>query len=372
MSTTYDIAILGAGPVGLAGASLAAKKGLSVAVLNPPSESTDPPISEWVPPQFFKQEGMPGGLIRGTSAKEFRRVVYHNSGRDETVLYKARKAAGYLLNMEDLTAQLKQEATDAGVKIRNTKTAPTIKLEEDHVQLTGTTQVRAKMLIACEGQPHSVIGELAIPMRTVPRSSLTVAALDIPIQEQDLSKDARNSLNVVEMPERSELGMFFATETALHLRVVSSSAASGNRAEELSQMLAGLQEAGRLPTDLSLGRAKGAVWRPPSGVALELETHVAKRCLLAGTAGGFVGSITGHTLMPGALSMGLAVDAMEKALKSDNPQDTLMGYKKAWRKQMADYLRPPNTSLHMLLPLLFVNRRIVSKFTRALLYGENI
>ena len=49
-----------------------------------------------------------------------------------------------------------------------------------------------------------------------------------------------------------------------------------------------------------------------------------------------------------------------------------MKFKNHWRKNLADYLRPPNTSLQMLLPLLFVNQQIVAKFTRALLFGETI
>ena len=61
-------------------------------------------------------------------------------------------------------------------------------------------------------------------------------------------------------------------------------------------MLAALQAAELVPAKLSLGRARGAVWLPPAGVALELETHVAKRCLLIGTAGGFTEAVTGQTL----------------------------------------------------------------------------
>ena len=49
-----------------------------------------------------------------------------------------------------------------------------------------------------------------------------------------------------------------------------------------------------------------------------------------------------------------------------------MKFKTSWREHLADYLRPPNTSLRLLLPLLFVNQSIVERFTRALLYGESI
>ena len=47
-------------------------------------------------------------------------------------------------------------------------------------------------------------------------------------------------------------------------------------------------------------------------------------------------------------------------------------YKTEWRKALANYLRPPNTAMHLLLPLLFVNKQMVSRFARAMLYGESI
>ena len=168
------------------------------------------------------------------------------------------------------------------------------------------------------------------------------------------------------------MGMFFVLGSCLHLRVISNSTASGTRAAELSMMAAGLQEAGILPAELSLGRARGAVWHPPAGTALELETHVAKCCLLVGMAGGFASGVTGQTLAPSVRSAILAAKAAIAALDSKNTQEALGKFKNSWRNALADYLRPPSTSLRMLLPLLFANENIIPKFTRALIYGENI
>jgi flavin-dependent dehydrogenase len=99
---------------------------------------------------------------------------------------------------------------------------------------------------------------------------------------------------------------------------------------------------------------------------------VAKRCILAGTAGGFVEPITAHTLTPTVRSALIAADVIAEALAGEDVQDDLMRFKSLWRTSLADYLRPPSTSLRLLLPLLFANRRLVDRFTRALLYGENI
>jgi len=137
-------------------------------------------------------------------------------------------------------------------------------------------------------------------------------------------------------------------------------------------MVTNLQRAGILPGSLQIGRARGAIWRPPGGVAAEAETHVAKRCLLAGTAGGFADSITGQTLFPSVRSALIAAEIAMAALRSADPQTALGQYKIAWREKLGDYLRPPGTSLQMLFPLLFVNKRLVRRFTGALLFGKNI
>jgi len=373
MAHIYDVAVLGHTPAGLAAACYLAGKKCDVAVVDAPALSAECPLADWVPRTIFRIPGLPKGLAHQAKALDFHRVCYHSADLTKEVEYRSRTAAGHFVQVATLIKALHTAATKAGAKVRPSTTAPAIRLEEDHIELIGSRRTVARFLLIAQSRPNDVLGELALPLRAVPSASVLVAGLDVPLPARKAGlRNLANALHVVELRERSELGAFFLTDSVVHLRVISNSVASGTRAAELSGMVSGLQQAGRLPTDLPLGRAKGAVWSPPAGVALELESHVAKRCLLTGTAGGFVESITGQSLAPSIRSAILAADVLLEAMASDEPQDTLMKYKTSWRRSLADYLRPPNTSLHMLLPLLFVNQRIVAKFTRALLYGENI
>jgi len=368
----YDVAVLGATPAGYSAAWYASKQGLSTALMDAPSQSIESPLSLWAPRDFFRIKGLPRGLMKRCGAREFRRVCYHDAALERVVEYRSRGAAGYFIRSGDLCRALRAEARRAGVKIRASRTSPAIQLEEDHVELVGSSRLRARLLLVAHSHPAEIIASLSLPMRNVPCSPMIVAGIDAPLAGKTVPAALGGAMHVVELSDRNELGMFFVANSVLHARVISKSHASGNRAAELSAMLGALQRVEILPSDLRLQRARGAVWHPPSGVALELETHVAKRCLLAGTAGGFADSITGHTLTPSVRSALLAADVALGAADSDEAQDVLMRFKNSWRKSLANYLCPPNTSLQMLLPLLFANRRIVSKFTRALLYGENI
>jgi len=372
MPKTYDIAVLGATPAGLAAAWSLARKGRRVVVFDAPRRSAESPLADWVPGDFFRTKAMPAAIARKCRAESFKRVRYHKADLSEMVEYSGRKVAGYFFQSAKLTAALKAAALAAGVKIQASRSCPVIQLGEDVINLIGRKKLTASLLMITHGHPGEAVSDLSMPIHSIRQPPLLSAALEIPISSGKATADLSGVLNVVELRERSEIGLFFAIGRAVHIRMVSFSKASGNRAAELSAMLTDLQRAGILPRNLQLGRARGAVWHPPAGLATEIEMHVAKRCLLAGTAGGFADHVTGQTLWPSVRSAAIAAETALAALDSTTPQLTLSRYKAAWRKELGDYLRPLSTSLQMLLPLLFVNKRLLGRLTRAVLFGENI
>jgi len=372
MAKTYDIAILGNTPAGNTAARKLADSGLDVIVIGSPAPVTEAPLQEWVPRDFFQIKGLSEDLRDRVGCDSFKRVRYINRSLEREVDYRFRKSAGCFLATDDLLKALAADAKDAGASSWNSTKPVDITLQEDGVEVSAARKVRARLLMVAQNRPNAVIADLGLAVRAMPHSPLVVAGIDIPLKSPKQAENLNDELNVIELNESSDMGMVFVRGRTLHVRVVSSSVASGHRGAELSNLVAHLQKAGRIPADLPLSRAKGAVWHPPSGEALDMETHVAKRCMLIGTAGGFSDMVTGQTLLPSVKSALLAADVAIKALKSDEPQTALMAFKDAWRKELADYLRPPTTSLRMMLPLLFANQQILSRFTRALLYGENL
>lgn len=371
MAHVYDIAILGATPAGLAAAHYLASRKRDVVVMDSPKEASECPLADWVIAEFFKIPHLPKGLAKSVSSVPFSTVTYHNSTFDKQAEHHSRKVLGYLVQHEDLRKALSASAAKAGARIRHSTTSPAIRLDEDAVTLIGSVQLNARMLIVAHNRPESVISELSLPVRNVPQSPLMAAALELPAGAK-AGKAIADGLHVVQSPQRGEMGLFFKNEDVVHIRIIRTQEAAARHVAELSSMLGAIQKAGLLPPDVDFRKAKGAVWHPPAGVALELETHVAKRCLLTGTAGGFADSITGATLMPTVTSAILAAEVADEALSAGDIQDAMMQYKSHWRSTLADHLRPPNTALNMLMPLLFVNNRIVAKFTEAMLHGQSI
>ena len=111
------------------------------------------------------------------------------------------------------------------------------------------------------------------------------------------------------------------------------------------------------------------VW--PAGVALDLDSHVGKRCVLADAAGGFIAAFSNEALYPAMRSGWLAVETIAEALKTDVPQDALLSFSATWRAELADYLRLPNTDLALLMPLVFNNAQMTARVARAFLLGSS-
>ena len=368
-------------PAGYAASCYLAKKGLSVVVIDAPrSHNLSCDLLDWVSAELFTDSLIPKSLIKSAKAREFSTVRYYDKALSQTVEHTQEDAPlGYFVSVAELTKHLHDQAVKKKVLIRTCKTQPAVSPNEDHVEIIANKPIRAKFLLVAQNHPTDVLNELGQPSRGAVPTALNIVGLDIPLSASAAStrmpawaKKISSALHVVELEERTEMGMFFVRPNHLHVRVISSSPASGARTKELSAMIANLQKQGTIGADLLLSKATGAVWRPLAGGALEQEVHEAKRTLLIASAGGFSQSVTGHDLLPSIRSAKIAADTIIQAIDSKTPQDALMQFTINWRAGLADYLRPPNTSLSMLVPLLFVNEKIVSKFTEALIKGENI
>jgi len=372
MAKMFDIAVLGATPAGCAAACYLAARKARVALVDCPHVDCESPIGDWAPRGFLEAADLPKTAARSAGATDFRIVRYHDAKLARQVEYTTRGPAGAVMHAADLIKALVARAKKAGVSVRRMPERPAIQLGEDSVLLAGAAKVSARLLLVAQGRPTEVLSDLALPVRAPPQSPFVAVGLDVPLGSRKLPRHLSGVLNVAASETRGKLGLFFAAGRALHVRVVSSVGLEGPPAADLSALVARLQSADILPAKLPLGRARAAAWHPPAAEALDLETHAAKRCLLCGTAGGFVDTITAQTLAPSIRSAVIAADVALAALKSKDPQDALMRYKNEWRKRLADALRPPSTPVHMLLPLLFANKHLVCRFTRALLYGQSI
>lgn len=141
--------------------------------------------------------------------------------------------------------------------------------------------------------------------------------------------------------------------------------------EVMGRVLRDLRALGVLPDEFDKQVGSLSTWRLPLAAALDIESHIGKRTLALGLAGGFVSALSGQWLYPTVHAAALAAGVVDKALADDRPQDQLGQFGVRWRQKLSDYLRSPNTRLTFLLPLAFSNQQIMDRFCRAYLFGEN-
>ena len=307
MPKSYDIAVLGATPAGYVAAITLAKKGRKVIVLSATGSATESPLADWIPADVVKASAALGSVRSSGMEAPFRHVQFHSADLSQQAAYRSRATAGYVLRRSNLLSAFAKAARRAGVDRAELTGASAVELQEGAVAVRAKRPCQAALLLIAQDRPAEVIARLALPARSVPVGQITVCGLDIPAGRARLDK----ALHVVARPGGAErLGMFFGAGSVLHVRILSIAApaapgrttapakpaSEGQLVEAIGRLVARLQGGGLLPARLSLSRATAAIWRPPGGVARERETHLAKRSLLIGTAGGFASAMSGQML----------------------------------------------------------------------------
>jgi flavin-dependent dehydrogenase len=371
MTDPYDVVVLGATAAGYVAAIRLAGKGLRVVVVAAPAKRVESPLADWIPNDLLRASSEIKSVRAQVLEESFRQVCFHSAKLDQEATFVSRATLGYFLRAGVLLEALAAKAARAHVERLELPESPVPALGESLVTLRGAQAVQAKLLLWAQDEPANVQAQLGLPGRSVPVNQVTIAGLNVPLpkgQDHGLA----HALHVVTFPAPEQLGMYFALDGLLHMRVISTRGSEPADVSSLTQLVIRLQEAGLIAARLSLSRSCAAIWQPPGGVALELEAHLAKRTLLVGTAGGFASALTGQTLDPSIRSALVAADVAATALKARQVQDGLAAFKGQWRESLAGRIRLPETALRMLLPLIFTNKVMADRFARSLLYGESI
>ena len=159
--------------------------------------------------------------------------------------------------------------------------------------------------------------------------------------------------------------------------------------EKAHSHLQALQRANLLPEGIPPEKGPRYQWFQSSS-ALTRSTHVGKRELVFGSAGGFFSSISGEELYPELWSARCVADCLDAALDATHFQDALARFDTegkenslqggapsgaepfgGWRGELAGYIADPGENLEMLFPMIFNNPRLAKTFARSLLCGTN-
>lgn len=294
-------------------------------------------------------------------AEVFDTVGVHSWDLKKTVSVKDGELRGWIVDRARLDAALQRAAAAAGATVSAGVAATGLALGEDQVVLTlaDGKVVRGPLIVLADGVDSPTARAAGLtPAGRLPALSSCVYA-EYASRQRDVRLDIVLGVGagapLVTIARGGE-----TTRVSLLLR-------GPGRGDELLAALAA--------SATTVGLLSGAPRRivetaAPGGLALDIESHVGKRSIMVGDAGGFVAAFSNEGVFPAMKSGWLAAETAQQALQAPLPQDVLAEFGSRWRGELADYLRMPNTDLSLLLPLIFSNVQMSKRVVRAFLLGQ--
>ena len=266
-------------------------------------------------------------------------------------------------------------AKAVGVKHVRTPALDAVDADEDAIRLglAAGRSIEGRVLLAADGSFEALVGPLGLH-RSPTAGTVWCAQLHIPRRRGAQPEKGRpdSELRIVlGLGTGRAFGYVFPHEGSTIVGL-SWPDDVNDLTEAFAEFCTGVVKAGLVPAGTRLKPNTAVPYATPAGGALETESHVAKRTLAIGDAGGFLAAVSNEAIYPAVWSAELASQVVHDALTDGHLQDGLARFDTLWRTTMADYLRMPNTDVRFLWPLVFSNQQMADKMAAAFLTGQNI
>jgi flavin-dependent dehydrogenase len=359
----YDVVIVGGGPAGTVAAMRAARQKATVLIVEQDEAPRGGPSLGWLGPlgiALCKECGVSG---KKAGASRFKGPRLHSWDLKRSIVADDPELRGWLVDRATFEVALLERAAGPRVHVLRGVELRGLDLAEDRalLGLGDGREVCGRILLIGDGadSPAAQMANLipAAQMRDVPRCLF----VEYETERSEVRLDVAVGAN-----RAGQLATIARLGKKVSL-AITTRAAEDPIEQQFRAFCAGAAQAGLLPEGLPVEPRQRV---SPGGIALDMDTHVGKRCLLIGEAGGFVAAFSNEGIYPGMRSGWIAADAALRALAAPVVQDELASFGVAWRQELADYLRMPNTDLSLLVPLVFNNERMSRRVARAFLLGQ--
>ena len=361
-SAQYDMVVIGGGPAGSAAAIAGRRAKLRVLIVERGAAPRPGACPGWLGPAAVRLCRECGIRAAGVGV-QFHGLRLCSWDLKSRVEVRDAELKGWLVDPSALSAALLGAAGARGAEHLCGTYAERLQLGETHatLELSDGRAVAGQVVVLADGAdaPSARLVHLTVRAQTGPTGACAHAVFETaePGDGLDVVLGAGRGLKLASLARRG-------TQVRATLLTHDDSTPA---TAQLAALLEAARNEGILPT-----AANPAPVPAPylAGLALEMETHVAKRCVLVGDAGGFVSAFSNEGIYPALRSGWLAAEAVARALKAPLLQDELAAFSSTWRADLAGYLRMPNTDLGLLLPMIFNNPQMSKRVARAFLLGQ--
>lgn len=360
--TSYDVLVVGGGPAGSAAAVAAIQQQLSVLVVERGEDRRPGACAGWMGPAAIEVCAA-AGVDVGKAGAEFTGLCIRSWDLKQHVEVTDKELKGVVVEQPALSRALLAAAEHQGAEVFRGATVAQLQLGDNgaKLRLSDGRTVEGQVVVIADGAASPTTEMTSLPparQMTGPRGC-AVAVFE--------TLTAGNGLDVILGAGRGlKLATIARGRTEIRVALLTQDDSAPATAQ-LAALLQAARAGGVLPKNFDAVPAPAPCL---AGVALDLETHIGKRCLLVGDAGGFVTAFSNEGIYPALRSGVLAAEVAARALKAAVFQDELASFSAQWRADLADYLRMPNTDLGLLLPMVFTNPQMSRRLARAFLLGQ--
>ncbi|MCK6483578.1 MAG: lycopene cyclase family protein [Phycisphaerae bacterium] len=366
----FDLVILGGGVAGWAAAAFAGARGRRTCLVSRPAAAS--PWCDWLPPLADPLLAALKLDAQRISSETFDRVVLRSADLKQQAICDSLSPCR-VVRRDALRDALRQAARVTGRVQHREATIVDVDAAEESVTLRAENGAHCsgRVLIAADGGASIVVRKLL--RGAVPSTITSYGAVQWSAPGTKKGKGKAHVELTVLLATNGPQGFGYVLDYSRGLiaGLVEAAEIAVVRTR-LAELCARLKAHRILNCDAIAGENAMAARVLPRGAALEYETHVGKRTLVIGDAGGFVSALSQDGLYPSLEAARLAAQTVHEALDEPHEQDVLSRFDAAWRPVLADYLRIPGTDLKFLMPLVFTNQAVAEKMVRGFLYGENM
>lgn len=362
----YDCIIIGAGAAGATLAIQLRRANLNVALLE--AQSTDDHHdgpADWITRPGLEQLDALEIPRTPWCGEPLHAACFHSRDLARKAVSRSDVAPAWRIDYAALVHSLLTTARQAGADLHRSICVDHVVTAEDGVRVLFPREdkpVQGKFVVYADGAAGAL-------KRTNTQTTVWIAEAELD-SGAEIADDTMHWALHADQP-RIDAVMWWLQRKRLQLRVI----VEKPRAEAVEHLCAWgrrlkAKQIVDAPADVPAASVR---LRPaPHPPALEHDSHVGKRSLIIGDAGGFVSPFSHEGLFPAVWSAMLAAEAIRKAVRDDHPQDALRGFSTLWRTAMGAFLRPPNTDMQFLLPLIFTNQQMTDRLASAFWTGDNI
>ncbi len=366
----HDVLVVGAGISGATAAALLAPAPCDVLLLEARKKQDQQQCTDWLNPHaktILEDAAVPTNeLLR----EPIRRCVFYSADFSKSIEPALPEEPAYVVDCARLVrAMLKQFQAGKYGRFEDQAEVRLVEPGEEvvTVSLADGRRFAGKLLLIATGERAQLVEQVGLSVNPSLEEALRAASYRCPGGEY---AEAGRMDYVLGLGGSGGIGYRMSRDGSLTVGVCVDSS-SADAVEHLRQVSTRFQQQALLPAHWPEYAEGASPVRSPAGLSLVMESHVAKRTLVIGQAGGFIASYTNEGIYPCMWSAKLASGVVVEALRSSNPQDKLRKFETLWRTELASHLSPPNADAQSILPLVFSSQQMADKMLKSFHLGTS-